>query len=250
MQGCTSRQGLSGIFPSSPSGEVSAPRAAKPDGRLDGSSAKLLPLWCDLSPSEGQTLSWDKSQELPWVSLQQCEITAADSSCWGSSRYQTKSPMKTLAHGDGCQKFSWAAVDPKQIWAVMSLLIIVPLNQRFKPDAAINTVKVLATPAQIHFQTQGLKRLHRHTWGQNLALLFPPHAFSAYCWLPLTGTSWLFAFCLPWVWWAALYPHTAGGQPFTTCLFSLNWWNTQLGEKPASQFGRNGDVSHAVPFVM
>lgn len=63
--------------------------------------------FCGPDPQLGQIIA------APWVSLQQCEITAADSSCWGSSRYQTKSPMKTLAHGDGCQKFRWTAVDPK-----------------------------------------------------------------------------------------------------------------------------------------
>lgn len=75
----------------------------------------------------------------------------------------------------------------------MSSLTIVPLNQCFKPDAAINTVKELATPAQILFQTQGLKRLHRHTWGQNLALPFPP--------LPTVGFLWQVpAGPLPFVW--------------------------------------------------
>lgn len=107
----------SAVFPSSPPFMLSTPCAAEPDGRLDGSAALLsgeavsLTMWsllyCGPDPQLGQIIS------APQVSRKQCEITAADSSCWGSGRYQTKRSMKTLTCGGVCQKFRWITVDPK-----------------------------------------------------------------------------------------------------------------------------------------
>lgn len=231
------------------------PFAAKPDGSLDGSTA-LFPgeavsltmwslLYCGPDPQLGQIIS------APQISLKRCELIAADSSCWGSRQYQTKSPMKALARRRWLPKIqinSCRCKGKSGLWFHCSPLY--HCTSALKPDVAINAVKVLATPAQIPFQTQGLANLCRCTWSKNLVLGFPPHAFAAYGWLPLTGASWPFAFCLAWVWWATLYPRAVGWRPVMTCLFLLNWWNTQLGEKPAGQFGRNGTVSQVVPFLM
>lgn len=84
---------------------------------------------------------------------------------WGSRQYQTKSPMKALARRRWLPKIqinSCRCKGKSGLWFHCSPLY--HCTSALKPDVAINAVKVLATPAQIPFQTQGLANLCRCTW--------------------------------------------------------------------------------------